>query len=424
MLLFYCLLIQINASENAIDEPLDFFADIEHYQLSSISEKERFKSDCFVGCMRVFPYQWYCEPTCHSLLKVQLDQEQNQSKRSTAATTTTSTTTTSVRTTTTARTTTKRSTTLRSTIARTTQSRFTAKMKYHNEPSMKTCGKSSTLNRLTSITDDDQDQLGDNFDIGDISDLDMIDQLKALVQLETFRTFSKSNIVVNGEDVHDKNRHPWLVALRTNGGSHFCGGAILDRHHILTAAHCDFSQQYDRIVYRTIHRSNGHGELIYQVSEVINHPKAGRTSKGTWDYDFTILSLSDPLPSYAIPICLPPRNYDFSNQECILAGWGRTGTDPPEYAKLLQEARSNVNADCGPYNSLLTSASFCVGYKGRTSGCNGDSGSPLVCEMNDGSFVAAGVASWAALSCSKKTPTGFAKVSAVVDWIEKILDEK
>ena len=45
----------------------------------------------------------------------------------------------------------------------------------------------------------------------------MLDQLKALVQLETFRTFSKSNIVVNGEDVHDKNRHPWLVALRTNG---------------------------------------------------------------------------------------------------------------------------------------------------------------------------------------------------------------
>ena len=33
-----------------------------------------------------------------------------------------------------------------------------------------------------------------------------------------------------------------------------------------------------------------------------------------------------------------------------------------------------VNADCGPYNQLLTSASFCVGYKGRTSGCNGDSG--------------------------------------------------
>ena len=45
----------------------------------------------------------------------------------------------------------------------------------------------------------------------------MLDQLKALVQLETFRTFSKSNIVVNGESVNDIDRHPWLVALRTNG---------------------------------------------------------------------------------------------------------------------------------------------------------------------------------------------------------------
>ena len=68
------------------------------------------------------------------------------------------------------------------------------------------------------ITDDNRDKLdGANIDIGDISELDMLEQLKALVQLETFRTFSKSNIVVNGEDVHDKNRHPWLVALRTNG---------------------------------------------------------------------------------------------------------------------------------------------------------------------------------------------------------------
>jgi len=33
-----------------------------------------------------------------------------------------------------------------------------------------------------------------------------------------------------------------------------------------------------------------------------------------------------------------------------------------------------VNEDCGPYQQLLTPASFCVGYKGRTSGCNGDSG--------------------------------------------------
>ena len=86
-------------------------------------------------------------------MKVQLDQEQNQSKRSTTTrtttTTTTSTTTTTARTTTTTRTTTTRRATFRP--ARTTQSRFKAKMEeYHNQPTGQMCGQSPTLNRLTS----------------------------------------------------------------------------------------------------------------------------------------------------------------------------------------------------------------------------------------------------------------------------------
>ena len=46
-----------------------------------------------------------------------------------------------------------------------------------------------------------------------------------------------------------------------------------------------------------------------------------------------------------------------------------------------------VNADCGPYNSLLTSASFCVGYKGRTSGCNGDSGIIINYYINNSQLI-------------------------------------
>ena len=40
-----------------------------------------------------------------------------------------------------------------------------------------------------------------------------------------------------------------------------------------------------------------------------------------------------------------------------MAGWGRTGTDPPEYAELLQEARSNGIFRCfKPPSSLLNTA--------------------------------------------------------------------
>ena len=87
---------------------------------------------------------------------------------------------------------------------------------------------------------------------------------------------------------------------------------------------------------------------------MINHPQAGRTARGTWDYDFTILVLKKRLPETVIPICLPNQNDDFTNHECILAGWGRVGTNPPHYAEFLQETTSTVNEYCGPYEQLLT----------------------------------------------------------------------
>ena len=85
------------------------------------------------------------------------------------------------------------------------------------------------------------------------------------------------------------------------------------------------------------------------------------------------------------------------------------------------------------YNTL------CVGFNGRTSGCNGDSGGPLICEsgkskyfpndissyhLNSGQntdhFVLAGVASWASTKCRTNAPTGYASVSHARPWIRKI----
>ena len=81
-----------------------------------------------------------------------------------------------------------------------------------------------------------------------------------------------------------------------------------------------------------------------------------------------------------------------------------------------------MNEYCGGYEALLSEASFCYGYNGNNSGCNGDSGSPLVCGV-DGRFYIAGVASWAALNCAPSTPTGFAKVTHVYDWIRENIDK-
>ena len=78
----------------------------------------------------------------------------------------------------------------------------------------------------------------------------MLDQLKALVQLETFRTFSKSNIVVNGESVNDIEPHPWLVALRTNGNYQtvLFWGTVLNNSLVLVR----LSRAYKRLEFKIL----------------------------------------------------------------------------------------------------------------------------------------------------------------------------
>ena len=83
-----------------------------------------------------------------------------------------------------------------------------------------------------------------------------------------------------------------------------------------------------------------------------------------------------------------------------------------------------VNEVCGEYEQLLDESSFCLGYNGHNSGCNGDSGSPLVCRGKEyNQFVIVGVASWASMDCAPNAPTGFAEVSAVIPWIKSIIEK-
>ncbi|XP_041319322.1 chymotrypsin-like elastase family member 3B [Pyrgilauda ruficollis] len=57
------------------------------------------------------------------------------------------------------------------------------------------------------------------------------------------------------------------------------------------------------------------------------------------------------------------------------------------------------------------------------SGCNGDSGGPLNCQAEDGTWEVHGIASFvSALGCNAaKKPTVFTRVSAFEDWIEETI---
>jgi hypothetical protein len=244
----------------------------------------------------------------------------------------------------------------------------------------------------------------------------------ALVDLQvvTSTNVNATSVINGGFSVSQKGKYPWLVSLRSSGGFHFCGGALLNENWVLSAAHCKVTRS-DKCVLATLARKGTTSAVVRGVGDVKTHPQASTTIYNTWTYDFELIKLDSPVvySDYIRPICLPTQF--IAGQSCMLAGWGRIKTNPVKYAESLQEAEITMKqkSSCGAYTPLIDDSSFCA--EGRASACNGDSGGPLVCEDSSGRAFVTGVTSWASSSCKIGAPSGFGDVSAVRSWIDQAI---
>lgn len=108
--------------------------------------------------------------------------------------------------------------------------------------------------------------------------------------------------IVNG---HEAVPHswPWAVSLQYRGG-HDCGGVIIDRWHILTAAHClDYSDDLPNYFARVgAHHRMTSGQLM-PIAELIIHPNYDEMRSTN---DIGIIRLATPInfTTDIQPICL------------------------------------------------------------------------------------------------------------------------
>ncbi|CAO2612017.1 Coagulation factor XI, partial [Lemmus lemmus] len=234
----------------------------------------------------------------------------------------------------------------------------------------------------------------------------------------------KSRIVGGTASVHGE--WPWQVALHITSPTqrHLCGGSIIGKQWILTAAHC-FSgteaAKHLRVYGDIVHQSQiNEDTAFFRVQEIIIHDQYKAAESG---YDIALLKLESSMnyTGSQRPICLPSKgDENILYTECWVTGWGYTRSRG-EVQNTLQKVKiplvSNEECQTRYRNHKITSKMICAGYKeGGKDACKGDSGGPLSCKHN-GVWHLVGITSWGEGCGQRERPGVYTNVAKYVDWI-------
>uniref|UniRef100_A0A2K6JYQ0 trypsin n=1 Tax=Rhinopithecus bieti TaxID=61621 RepID=A0A2K6JYQ0_RHIBE len=206
-----------------------------------------------------------------------------------------------------------------------------------------------------------------------------------------------------------KNSVPYQVSL--NSGYHFCGGSLINKQWVVSAAHCyktainsKFSERgriQVRLGEHNIEVQEGNEQFI-NAAKIIRHPNY---NSNTLNNDILLIKLS----SAAV-----------INARCLISGWGNTLSSGADYPDELQclEAPVLTQAKCeASYPGKITSNMFCAGFlEGGKDSCQGDSGGPVVC---NGQLQ--GIVSWGDGCAQKNKPGVYTKVYNYLTWIKNTI---
>ncbi|XP_035776093.1 uncharacterized protein LOC118458061 isoform X1 [Anopheles albimanus] len=234
-----------------------------------------------------------------------------------------------------------------------------------------------------------------------------------------------------------QGEHPWHVAIYLDD-QYQCGGSIVAKRWILSAAHCLTRQNTNQTldveqfrVYTGIIDISQIDEYFYRTVESVIIHREYNPAIFTTDIGLLRLTREIVYNSFIKPVCLYNRTVDISGfygRDGKVTGWGFTRNGAVSNVLNYLEVPVVSQKMCSQKNVqfnvvLAVGESFCAGHADGNAVCNGDSGGGLV--FAEGSrYYIRGIVSISAqrrnqLLCDPNQYSVFTDVSKFRNWIRQ-----
>ncbi|XP_059223469.1 trypsin eta [Stomoxys calcitrans] len=248
-----------------------------------------------------------------------------------------------------------------------------------------------------------------------------------LMTVNALPTSGQSRIISGTEVDWESTRYQ--VSVRNQyidsiffGAGHLCGGTLVARNLVLTAAHCIWDEQRELfrapnefvVVMGNVDRLKKTGSLKIGVRSIIIGP---RFNTSTYRDDIAIMVLNESIPLNYQRASIMPLNDKPNLREgtsCTVSGWGIT--EKGHFSRKLRHLEApiiNRNICANNYgHTTILPGMMCAGYlEGIRDACIGDSGGPLVCDNKLVGIVSFGI------GCALPDYPGvYTNVADYIDW--------